>query len=157
MECKPAISDHFINNVEINLIEKPVSVYKYLQLYNDVGRKWNWADRVIMDEEELKNIINSENNSLYTFHINGIEAGYVEFINYKKYVEIQYFGLFDEFTGKGYGKKLFKWCIDKAWSKEPEWIQLNTCDLDHGAALELYKKLGFTEYKTEIAERHIFS
>lgn len=156
MVIKPTFDEVILDNIKIFPLEKPVNVYDYLRLYNGVGRKWNWIDRVILNEEELKKIVNSENNCIFTFHINNSEAGFAEFVNYKQYIEIQYFGLYNEFTGKGYGKKLFKWCINKAWSWNPQWIQLNTCDLDHNSALGLYKKSGFKEYKTEITERKIF-
>lgn len=156
METNPLFHIEEFENVNISLLNKPVEPSDYLRLYNNVGRIWNWADRVLMNEDDLRKIINAENNSIYVFYINRSEAGYVEFISFDNFVEIQYFGLYPEFTGKGYGKKLFEWCINKAWSFKPKWIQLNTCDLDHNAALNLYKNIGFTEYKTETAERYIF-
>ncbi|MBS1575589.1 MAG: GNAT family N-acetyltransferase, partial [Bacteroidetes bacterium] len=58
--------------------------------------------------------------------------------------------------GKGLGKYALDWAINKAWSYNPQWIQLNTCELDHPHAIHNYKKRGFKETKTEIHQRKIF-
>ena len=70
-------------------------------------------------------------------------------------MEILYFGLMPAFIGHGYGKYFLQWVIAKAWSYQPEWIQLNTCTLDHPNALGTYKKAGFIEVRTEIHQRRI--
>lgn len=72
-------------------------------------------------------------------------------------MEILYFGLMPSFIGKGYGKYFLQWVIAKAWSYKPEWIQLNTCTLDHPHALGTYKKAGFTEVRKEIHQRRVIT
>jgi len=68
-----------------------------------------------------------------------------------------YFGLTKNFIGKGYGKILLSKTIEKAWSFNPDWIQLNTCDLDHPNALNTYKSLGFEEYKSVVETKKVKS
>ena len=138
------------------LLKKPVEVSRYLELYTKVGKNWNWTDRLLMDPNELYKLINSPENEIYVFHFRGKEVGYVELVHKNKYIEIQYFGLFTEFIGKGLGKYFFSWVINKAWSYKPEFLQLDTCGLDHENALELYKSLGFKEYRKKIENKRIF-
>jgi hypothetical protein len=34
--------------------------------------------------------------------------------------------------------------LDRAWTRNPQILQLETCTLDHPAALPLYQEFGFT-------------
>jgi GNAT superfamily N-acetyltransferase len=156
MESNPQFGFEIKDIIIIELLKKPITSTKYLEFYNKVGKNWNWTERVLMNNAELEKIINSDNNEIYVFSKNNTNIGYAEFINHNNFVEIQYFGLFPEHTGKGLGKQLFKWCISKAWSYKPEWVQLNTCDLDHKSAIPMYKELGFAEYETVNVERFIY-
>ena len=104
----------------------------------------------------MYNIINQPNNFLFVLYYRGEEAGYAEIVNYGDYTELVYFGLFPQSIGKGLGKYFLQWSINKAWSFNPKWIQVNTCALDHPNALPLYKKMGFVEYKTVIEQRKVF-
>jgi len=90
-------------------------------------------------------------------HVNDEAAGFAEFAIEEKYVEIVYFGLLPAFIGKGLGKYALDWTINKAWSYNPQWIQLNTCELDHAHAISNYKRRGFEEVKTEIQQRKIIA
>lgn len=137
------------------ILKKPVSVNEYRKYYYGVGEKHFWLDRMVMPDEELFKKINADNIDIYVFYVKDQPAGYIEFIKEEKFVEILYFGLMPEFIGKGFGKYFLQWVIAKAWSYKPEWIQLNTCTLDHPNALGTYKKAGFTEVRTEIQQRRV--
>src|SRR4030095_2584318 len=142
-------------NTDFNLISKPISADEYRKYYYGVGEKHFWLDRMVMPDKELSEKINADNVDIFLFYVNKKVAGYIEFVKEEKYVEILYFGLMPAFIGKGYGKYFLQWVIAKAWSYQPEWIQLNTCTLDHPNALGTYKKAGFTEVRTEIHQRRI--
>ncbi len=62
--------------------------------------------------------------------------------------EIVYFGLCDDFTGRKVGMPFLSSVIHYAWNRARKInrLWLHTCDLDHPAALPLYKKAGFLEY-----------
>jgi len=139
-----------------DLLPKPISPGEYRKYYYGVGEKHFWLDRMVMSDEELFDKINAVNVDIFIFKVNNEAAGYIEFVKEEKYAEILYFGLLPGFIGKGLGKYFLQWVIAKAWSYKPEWIQLNTCTLDHPNALGTYKKAGFTEIKTEIHQRRIF-
>ncbi len=129
-------------------LDKPISTESYLKLYTIVGEHYNWLDRLFMDTSLLLEKINSPKTHIYTFSVHEEFAGYCELIVEDEYAEILYFGLAQNFIGKGFGKYLLSETIHKAWSFNPQWIQLNTCDLDHPNALGTYKSMGFKVYKT---------
>ena len=57
---------------------------------------------------------------------------------------MSYIGITNEHLGKGLGKYIFKTAILTAWDKRKIIkLKVNTCSLDHKAALPLYQKLGF--------------
>lgn len=110
-----------------------------------------------MPKDELRAKINAANVHIYTMQVNGKDAGFLELVLEDEYVELLYFGLLSDFIGKGLGKPFLTWSIHKAWSYNPKWIQLNTCELDHGNALSNYKKLGFVEYKMAMETRRVLN
>jgi GNAT superfamily N-acetyltransferase len=152
-ESKPAPDP--LPETKFELLAKPISSSIYRELYYGVGEKWHWLDRMVMPDEELLEKINAPNTDIFVFKINNEAAGYIEFVKEKSFIEIQYFGLLPAFIGKGYGKYFLQWAIAKAWSYQPQWIQVNTCTLDHPNALSIYKNAGFKEVRTEIMDRKI--
>ena len=155
MDNPPVKREDSQEHIIIKEFAKPIDIAEYLRMYRDVGAKLNWLDRVSMDTSELNSKINHPNTHIHTFSINKKFAGYCELIKESQYVEILYFGLTEPFIGKGFGKYLLNKTIELAWNLNPEWIQLNTCDLDHPNALSTYKKAGFKAYKTKIEEKRI--
>jgi GNAT superfamily N-acetyltransferase len=142
-------------NTHFGLLQKPISAGKYRKYYYGVGEKHFWLDRMVMPDEELFEKINTDNVDIFLFYVNKEVAGFIEFVKEKKHVEILYFGILPAYIGQGYGKYFLQWVIAKAWSYRPEWIQLNTCTLDHPNALGTYKKAGFTEIRKETHQRRV--
>ena len=146
-----------LSNTHFELMPKPISVNDYRKYYYAVGEKHFWLDRMVMPDEELSEKINAPNVDIFILYVQHTPAGYIEFVKEEKFVEILYFGIIPEFIGKGFGKYFLQWVIAKAWSYQPEWIQLNTCTLDHPNALGTYKKAGFTQVRTEVHQRRILT
>lgn len=142
-------------HIKLTKLDTPITAESYLKLYTTVGENYNWLDRLFMDKSILIDKINSPKTQIFTFSIHEEFAGYCELILEEKYVEILYFGLAQQFIGKGFGKYLLSKTIEKAWSFNPQWIQLNTCDLDHPNALGTYKSLGFVVYKTMTEKKKV--
>ena len=136
-----------------SLLDKPMKIDDYRKLYYGVGEEWHWLDRMVMPDHELESLINASNNEIFLFSIDGVTAGFAEFVKEEKFTEIMYFGLLPDFVGKGWGHYFLQIVIQQAWSYQPEWIQLNTCSLDHPNALSVYQKAGFKIVKTEIQQR----
>ena len=153
MHERPAAEPAPIPGTEFRLLQKPVDVNEYREIYYAVGEKHFWLDRMVMPDEELFEKINADNIGIFIFYVNNEPAGYIEFIKEPRFTEILYFGIRPAFIGKGFGKYFLQWVIAKAWSYGVEWIQLNTCTLDHPNALPNYKKAGFKEVRTETQQR----
>jgi GNAT superfamily N-acetyltransferase len=60
-----------------------------------------------------------------------------------------YFGLLDEFTGRGLGAYMLTEAVTIAWKAGASRVWLHTNTLDHPAALPNYLKRGFRVTRTE--------
>jgi len=139
--------------LQMQLLTKPVDPKYYLELYQGVGLSFDWVDRLVIAEAKLYELINREETDIFVFLYDDTPCGYVELVKGIDYVEILYFGLFPEFSGRGSGSSCLRMAVEKAWSYRPEWIELNTCDLDSERAMSIYLKVGFQEYATKIERR----
>jgi GNAT superfamily N-acetyltransferase len=125
-----------------------VGFYRYL--YNAVGGPWRWYERNRLADEELAAIIHDAHVEIYVLYCDGVPAGYAELdLREKGAVELAYFGLIPDYIGRGLGGYMLDWAIDTAWSRRPGRVWVNTCTLDHPAALAFYQKAGFVAYDQE--------
>jgi GNAT superfamily N-acetyltransferase len=113
---------------------------KYRALFRRVGGRWLWYSRLLMDDETLRATI----GDLWTVTDRGIEVGMVE-LDFRTEGEclIQFLGLVPELAGKGHGPWLFAQVLALAWRPGVSRLRVNTCTLDHPAALPAYLKAGF--------------
>jgi GNAT superfamily N-acetyltransferase len=77
----------------------------------------------------------------------GVEVGMLE-LDFREAGTglIRFLGLVPELAGKGHGAWLFAQVLALAWRPGVERLRVNTCSLDHPAALPAYLKAGFTAY-----------
>jgi len=132
----------------------PVHFYRYL--YDVIGAPYNWISRRKMRDDELMEIIHHDDNHLYVLYVDGAPAGMAEIdARSNDAHELKFFGLVPDFVGGGLGRFFLTNVIDLAWSRSPKKLKLETCTLDHPAALPFYQKLGFTvvDRRTGIVER----
>lgn len=126
----------------------------YLYLYTSVGKHYQWYNRLLMDPDELEKVLCSPATSIWVLYCKGVPAGFVEYnICEPDETEILYFGLVNEFTGRGLGLAFLQWCIAKAWERPIKRLWLHTCDMDHKAALSLYKRAGFLIYDEDTVQQ----
>lgn len=124
----------------------------YRFMYNTVGEKWNWTDRLLLEDDELTAILEDPGMTMFVLYFNGAPAGYVELAERETgVVEIVYFGLREEYWGMGLGKHLLSFGVTYAFEEAGAYkVILNTCNLDGPYALKNYKKRGFkVDYVTE--------
>jgi len=122
-----------------------VSFYRYL--YDAVGRKWFWTDRMKLSDAELQAIVHDPAVEIFVLYVDGVPAGYFELDRRRPpEVDIAYFGVMPEFIGQRLGPYLLGQAVDAAWRNEPERVTVNTCTLDHPNALPLYQRFGFRPY-----------
>ncbi len=132
----------------------PVHFYRYL--YDLVGAPWNWISRRNMNDQELAALIHDPEVYLYVLYVDGAPAGMAEIDARKNDIhELKFFGLAPDWVGAGLGRFFLTNVLDLAWSREPQVLRLETCSLDHPAALPLYQKFGFavTDRRSGVVER----
>jgi GNAT superfamily N-acetyltransferase len=122
----------------------------YRYLYQSVGEKYRWRDRLVMPASELRAILSSSKTHVYVLYVSGAPAGYIELHQEGNSTEVAYFGLREEYHGRGLGKLLLNYGVKKAWELEStRRVWLHTCNLDGPHALANYQKRGFKVYKEE--------
>ena len=123
----------------------PLHFYRYL--YDLVGRPWRWTTRKRLSDADLAAIIHHSQTFLYVLYAGGVPAGMGEIDAMRPpATEIRFFGLSPDFIGKGYGRYFLANIIDLAWTTNPAEVRIETCTLDHPAALPLYQKFGFAVF-----------
>ncbi len=118
-------------------------------LYAQVGAPWHWTDRLPWAAADWQRAINRDDVELWVARIADAIVGYFELQLERDAVELRYFGLLPEFTGCGLGARLLSAAVERAWALGKDRMTVNTCTLDHPAALAGYLKRGFTVLRTE--------
>ena len=114
---------------------------RYRALFTRVGSRWLWYSRLLMDDETLRASI----GELWAVTDRGVEIGMIELdFASEGLCLIRFLGLVPELAGKGHGRWLFAQVLALAWRPGVRRVQVNTCSLDHPAALPAYLKAGFT-------------
>jgi GNAT superfamily N-acetyltransferase len=132
----------------------PTHYYRYL--YDLVGRRWHWVTRRKISDMELAEIIHDPRVHIYVLYAGGVPAGFVELdARQEEAMDLRFFGVAPDFLGKGFGRYFLTHTIDLAWSLNPKRVRLETCTLDHPAALPLYQKLGFTVFDQRKGEAEL--
>jgi GNAT superfamily N-acetyltransferase len=122
----------------------------YRFLYGEVGRRYHWFDRLSWTDDEIRAHLAQPTVSIWLLLAAGTPGGYFELKEDEDGgIEIAYFGLFDEFLGRGLGAHLLTEAVETAWGFGPARVWLHTCSFDHPAALPNYTRRGFTPYETE--------
>ena len=132
----------------LQAIDCPASFFRYL--YTEVGRKYHWVDRLGWTDDEIRAYLADPGVSLWVMYYEGSPAGYFELNKAADgATELAYFGLLQEFIGRGLGKHLLSVAVERAWGIGAKRVWVHTCTLDEPAALPNYLKRGFRPYKEE--------
>ena len=124
---------------------------KYRALFARVGGPWLWFSRLVLADEALAAIVGDARVEVYAaVDQAGIEVGMVEldFRGAGDACTLAYFGLVPGLAGRGIGHWLMAETLARAWRPGIGRIDVNTCTLDHPAALGFYRRHGF------VAVRH---
>ena len=148
----PATGPHANVRIE-RLTECPPSVWRYL--YIEVGRRYHWIDRLPWTDDDIRRYLADPSIQLWLMTVSGAPAGYFELRHDADGgVEIAYFGLLEDFIGRGLGGLMLSEAAHRAWDFDANRVWLHTSTLDHPAALHNYLKRGFVilrreQYKVE--------
>ncbi len=130
-----------------HVVRPSVPFYRFL--YDTVGEAWLWGGRRRWSDEVLADRIQHPLNELWLLSADGQPSGFAELDRrIAGEVELSYFGLMPAFIGRKLGPALLRFAIHKAWATTPSRVWVHTCDLDHPAALGLYRREGFKPFET---------
>ena len=137
------------NNFLIKKIKPDFQLNKFF--YKQVGKKHRWIDRLIWSDEKWMTYISNRNLETYVISKYDELVGFFELLYNPelKETEISYFGLLEEYIGKGIGGFALSSAIRKAFEKNINRVWLHTCTLDHPNALKNYIARGMTVFKKE--------
>ena len=137
------------NKYSVKKIEPDFQLNKFF--YKQVGKNHRWIDRLSWSDEKWINYISNKNLETYIISDSYELAGFFELLyNPKlKETEISYFGLLEEYIGKGIGGFALSVAIKKSFEKNIKRVWLHTCTLDHPNALKNYIARGMTVFKKE--------
>lgn len=154
-----------------SLSETNLKPSEYINIYKLIGKKYCWWMKQTWSEDQLKKHLDDENTKVYWIKYNDEVIGFIEIHLYSyNCCYLQYFGLFEEFIGKGHGKKsldtILNFCKNKLSAPQ---VFTTTNNLDHENALNVYYNCGFIlvqeheeiwdipldEVEIEITERNV--
>ena len=149
-------SQNLPDGVEVVRLD-PVQVEAYRYLYESVGRNYNWVDRTLMSDEQLKTLIEPTSIEVHVLQVDDQPAGFCELsFAVPAEVELVYFGLFPRVIGRGLGRAFLNWTIRYVFDRGSARFWLHTCDLDHPAALPNYQRSGFEVYDVTTVDQIVF-
>lgn len=155
MTSKPVQKDRPPSNMHVALLatRKP-TLHFYRYLYFQVGNEWNWESRLRLGDEGLATTINAPTTDIRVLYVEGVPAGFFE-INRADpaTTDLAYFGMMRHAFGLKLGRWFLSAAINACWENGPHKVSVNTCTLDHPAALPLYQKMGFVPVRQ--AQGHV--
>ena len=148
-----------LRNLRFNSIKQTKLIVKKIKpdfqlnkfFYKQVGKKYRWIDRLSWPDEKWIEYISNKNLETYVISISDDLVGFFELLYNPqlKETEISYFGLLEEYIGKGIGGYALSEAIKKSFDKDINRVWLHTCTLDHPNALKNYIARGMTVFKKE--------
>lgn len=128
---------------------EPFDLQAFKTLYHTVGDDWLWYGRLQKPDAEIEAIINAPTTSLrYLIDPNGQPLGLFEAQQQgDDTLEVSYFGLVPEATGKRLGPVMMENGLAAVWTPTTRRAWLHTCTFDSPHALGFYQKMGFKPYR----------
>lgn len=152
-QLRPALPGQY--DLRIEQAEIPCPEFSRF-LYTSVGGDWHWHDRLSWTYDRWLSYLDRPQVQTWVAYISGTPAGYIELEAQPddrgegQNVEIAYFGVLRQFTGRRLGGHLLSVGAEKAWAMGAKRVWVHTCSLDGPYALANYKARGFQVYKQEV-------
>ena len=119
--------------------------------YKEIGKNHRWIDRLIWNDKNWTDYINTPGVFTYILKNKDDLVGYFEQNIYikKNECEIAYLGILEEYIGKKIGAYLLSEAIKKSLQNGLKRVWVHTCSLDHKHALDNYLSRGMKVFKSE--------
>ena len=134
----------------------PIPLHFYRYLYSTIGSDYYWVERLGINDADLAERISGDDIEISVLYANGAPAGYFELdFSEKPTVSLVYFGLFEDWIGRGVGAWLLGCAVSEAFSRGTSLLKVNTCTFDHPSALAFYQRMGFEPVGQENRILHV--
>ncbi|MDO6730719.1 GNAT family N-acetyltransferase [Marinovum sp. 2_MG-2023] len=115
------------------------------------GQDWLWFSRLRLDDAALSAVLGDPGTEVFTVDVAGRAEGLLELdFRVTGECELAYFGLTSALIGKGAGRALMTFAIERAFGRPIERFHVHTCTLDSPQALGFYRRSGFTPIRQQI-------
>ncbi len=125
------------------------------ELYRSVGAAYHWRDRGQWSTAEWSALLSDPAVELWTARRGDDALGYFELKRAADTVEIKYFGIMPDQVGRGLGGWMLTEAVRRSWRPGVARVVVNTCTLDHPAALPNYLARGFRIVRREHQRREL--
>lgn len=125
---------------------------RYRALFTRVGAPWLWFSRLVLADDALLAIARDPAVEVYAVVDRaGVELGMLE-LDFRRAgeAELSYLGLVPELAGRGHGGWLMAEALTRLWRPSVARAWVNTCTLDHPAALGFYRRHGFVAVRRTV-------
>lgn len=125
---------------------------RYRALFTRVGAPWLWFSRLVLGEAALLAILRDPGVEVYAaVDPAGVEVGMLELdVRGGAEAALSYLALVPELTGRGHGGWLMAEALARLWRPGVARVSVNTCTLDHPAALGFYRSHGFVAVRRTV-------
>ena len=117
-------------------------------LFTAIGTPWLWSSAFVSKQDRT---VGSARPSKDTYFAN-LERRSIGIVAFEgrdgRDVEITWFGLTPEATGRKLGRRVMAAALALAWRAAPDRVWLHTCSFDHPAAVRFYSGCGFVPTAT---------
>ena len=116
-------------------------------LFVAIGTPWLWSRAFVPGHDTCAESFDTSDT--YFARLEQRSIGVVAFERREgREVEITWFGLMPDATGRNLGRSVMAAALALAWRSAPDRVWLHTCSFDHPAATRFYSACGFVPYAT---------
>lgn len=145
-----------IEGLRIEKLQIPCPLFNCF-MYRATGGRWFWVDKLNWSEEEWNHYVRREKLQTWGAWLHGAPCGYFELEEMESgRTEIAYFGILEQFSGQGLGRRLLIEALRVARKAGlQQRITVNTCSLDHPGALANYLARGMKIIRSETIRKQL--
>ena len=150
LELRTPSTQPFEPRDDVSIVRSHPSSDAYRETFRRIGAPYLWSSRLAMPDEHLAAILGDPKVETYDLLRDGTLVGFLE-LDFREasQCELAFFGLVRDAQGKGLGRHLMRFALQRAWQRPIDRVWLHTCTLDDPAAIPFYRRTGFVPYKRQ--------
>jgi ribosomal protein S18 acetylase RimI-like enzyme len=151
LELRVPSTQAFEPRAGVSIVRSHPSIEAYRETFRRIGAPYLWSSRLTTPDRELAAILGDPGVETYDLLADGSALGFLELdFREKSQCELAFFGLVRQAQGRGLGRHLMCFALQRAWQRPIDRVWLHTCTLDDRAAIPFYRRNGFVPYKRQI-------